>query len=415
MADGVNLIIIKGTKGYDVTELVQQVKWSGRKGSSSRTIEVTMLDDEDRTDRAEIDVEKGHQCIFSYNGAELFRGIIMRLQQTGKKQLTFKAYDNGIYLANNKDTFNYSGKTLGEIFKDVCTRFGMPYSTCSATSYKIPELTKPKTTAYDTLCDAMSQTYVATGQRYYIDSQKGSLRLLRRQENIMQWVIEVGVNIISYTNTVSIEKIKTRVKLLSDEGTVLAEKTNSTLEKAIGVMQDIDTPDETLNTAQLQELVASMLTEKSTPERSLKIDALGIPDVISGLGVFVIIPSLNISKTYYVDEDSHIFKDNYHKMSVTLNLANDSEYDKSASSTSTSSSSSGGTSKSGGTVNFKGGSQYITSQSSSPVGGTRTSGKAKITATASGAKHPYHLVGGKYNDLGGNCNVYGWVDESQIG
>lgn len=107
MADGVNLIITKGTQGYDVTELVQQVKWSGRKGSSSRSIEVTMLDDDNRTDRANIDVEKGHQCIFSYNGSELFRGIIMRLQQTGKKRLTFKAYDNGIYLANNKDTFNY--------------------------------------------------------------------------------------------------------------------------------------------------------------------------------------------------------------------------------------------------------------------------------------------------------------------
>ena len=123
MADGVNLIIIKGSQGYDVTDLVQQVKWSGRKGSSSRYIEVSMLDDEDRTDRANIDVEKGHQCIFSYNGAELFRGIIMRLQQTGRKQLTFKAYDNGIYLANNKDTFNYSNKTLSEIFKDVCSRF----------------------------------------------------------------------------------------------------------------------------------------------------------------------------------------------------------------------------------------------------------------------------------------------------
>lgn len=228
----------------------------------------------------------------------------------------------------------------------------------------------------------------------------------------MQWVIEVGANIISYTSTVSIEKIKTRVKLLSDEGTVLAEKANTTLEKAIGVMQDIDTPDETLNSAQLQTLVTSMLNESSTPERSLKIDALGIPDVISGLGVFVIIPSLGISKTYYVDEDSHTFKDNYHKMSLTLNLANDSEYDKSASSTT--STSGGGSSKSG-TVNFKGGNQYITSQSSSPVGGTRKAGKAKITKTAPGAKHPYHVVGGAYNDLGGSCNVYGWVNESQIG
>lgn len=411
MADGVNLIVIKGSQGYDVTDLVQQVKWSGRKGSSSRYIEVSMLDDEDRADRANIDVEKGHQCIFSYNGAELFRGIIMRLQQTGRKQLTFKAYDNGIYLANNKDTFNYSNKTLSEIFKDVCSRFGMPYSECTDTNYRIPELTKPKTTAFDALCDAMSQTYAASGQRYYIDSQKGSLRLLRRRENVMQWVIEPNSNLISYTNSISIEKVRTRVKLLSDEGTVLAEKSNPTLEKAIGVMQDIDNPDETLNSAQLQTLVSSMLAEKSAPERSLKVDALGIPEVIAGLGVFVVIPSLNISKTYYVDEDTHIFKDNYHKMSLTLNLANDSEYDKSKNSTAQQS---GGSYKVGDVVNFNGGNHYISSVSSSPVGGTRKGGKAKITYTAPGAKHPYHLVGGAYNNLGGSCNVYGWVDSGSF-
>lgn len=407
MANGINLIIVKGTQGYDVTDLVQQVKWSGRKGSSSRYIEVSMLDDEDRASRAEINVEQGHQCIFSYNGAELFRGIIMRQQQTGRKQLTFKAYDNGIYLANNKDTFNYTNKTLTEIFKDICSRFGILYSDCVSTNYKIPELTKPKTTAFDALCDAMSQTYGASGQRYYIDSQKGSLRLLRRRENIMQWVIETGTNIISYTNSISIEKVKTRVKLLSDEGTVLAEKSNTALEKAIGVMQDIDSPDETLNSAQLQSLVSSMLAEQSTPERSLKIDALGIPEVIAGLGVFVVIPSLNISKTYYVDEDSHIFKDQYHRMSLTLNLANDSEYDKSKNSAPASS---GGNYKVGDVVTFNGGNHYVSSVSNTPVGGTRKGGKAKITYTAPGAKHPYHLVGGAYNNLGGGCNVYGWVD-----
>lgn len=405
-----NLILIKGTQGYDISDLVVQVKWGGRKGSSSRTIDVTLLDDDQQENaRAGVNVEDGNQCIFSWDGKELFRGILMKQGQTQKKQLTFKAYDNGIYLANNKDTFVYTNKTADFIFKDICTRFGLPYSEAAACSYKVPELTKPKTTAFDAIADALSQDFNATGTRHYIDSQKGSLRLLTRKENVMQWVLEVGQNIISYNSSVSIEKVKTRIKLLSDEGTVLAEKKDAALEKKIGVMQDIDEPDETLNSAQLQELVSSMLDESKAPARSLKLDTLGIPDVVSGLGVFVIIPALGISKTFYVDEDTHTFKDNYHRMTVTLNEARDLPKK-------TSTGGGGATSGKtvGSTVNFKGGNHYFTSGSTSPTGGTRKAGKAKITLIAEGAKHPYHVVGGAYNEVDGDCNVYGWVNADQI-
>lgn len=46
MADGISLIIIKGEQGYDVTQLVETIKWKGRKGSSARTLTATLIDDD---------------------------------------------------------------------------------------------------------------------------------------------------------------------------------------------------------------------------------------------------------------------------------------------------------------------------------------------------------------------------------
>lgn len=66
--------------------------------------------------------------------------------------------------------------------------------------------------------------------------------------------------------------------------------------------------------------------------------------------------------------------------------------------------------KVGDVVSFHGGYHYKSSTRSSPTGGERTAGLAKITRIAEGAKHPYHLIGGRYNSLEGECNVYGWVD-----
>ena len=221
--------------------------------------------------RSEIDVEQGHQCLFNYNGQELFRGIIMTQTQNNRKRLTFKAYDSGIYLANNKDTFTYENKTASDVFRDCCTRFGLPMGEVAECTYKIPELTKPKTTAFDTIADALSLDFDATGIRHYVSSAKGKLSLLTRRENIMQWVIEVGQNLTNYTYTRSIEKIKTRVKMVSKEGTTLAEKSNAGLEEKIGVFQEIDKPDESLTPAQINDLIESILDEKSTPERTLDV------------------------------------------------------------------------------------------------------------------------------------------------
>lgn len=403
MAQGVSLIVVKGTQGYDVTELVEQIKWRGRKGSSSRTLTVKLIDDDGyKHARSGIDVEQGQQCLFNYNGKELFRGIIMKQVQNSKKRLTFTAYDNGIYLANNKDTFTYENKTASDVFKDCCTRFGLPMGEVANCTYKIPELTKSKTTAFDAIADALSLDFDATGIRHYVASEKGKIKLLTRRENIMQWVIEVGQNLSTYTYTRSIEDIKTRIKLVSKEGTTIAERKNSSLESKIGVFQNIDQPDESLTKAQINDLIDSMLDEQSTPERTLDVEAVGIPDVISGIGVYIIIKELGLSRTFYVDEDTHIFEDNKHTMTLKLNYANDLSKPGKASGAQTG----GGEHKVGDIVQFNGGYHYVSSTAGSPTGSNCAAGKAKITLVAKGAKHPWHLI---HQDS--SSRVYGWVDD----
>lgn len=401
MADGISLIILKGEQGYDVTLLVEQVKWKGWKGSSSRTLAVTLIDDDGyKHARSGIDVEQGHQCIFSYDGVELFRGIIMSQTQSNQKKLQFTAYDNGIYLANNKDTFCYENKTASDVFRDCCTRFGLPMGEVASCSYKIPELTKSKTTAFDAIADALSLDFDATGIRHYVASSKGKLSLLTRRENILQWVIEVGQNITSYSYSRSIEDIKTRVKMVSKEGTTVAEKSNAELEKKIGIFQEIDQPDESLTTAQVNDLIESIMEEKGTPERTLSVEAVGIAEVISGIGVYIIIPELEISRTFYVDEDTHTFEDNKHTMSLKLNYANDlAKEEKGAED-------SGKDYKVGDVVQFNGGYHYVSSTASNPTGSKCAAGPAKITLIAKGAKHPWHLI---HTDS--STRVYGWVDD----
>lgn len=318
----IQLLVVKDKKTIDMTNLVQSVRWSGRKGSSARTITVTMIDDDGyRHARSGIDVADGNQCVFLVDGKERFRGILMNQNQGDEKQLKFKAYDNGIYLANNKDTFVYKNKTADQVFSDVCSRFGIPTGEVAKCSYKIPELTKSKTTGQDAVLDALGLDYKATGTRHFISSDKGKLSLLQRKDQVISFVVDGDANLYGYSYTKSIESIKTRVRMISKEGTTLAEKSNSALEQKIGIFQEIQQPDESLTKAQVKDLVGSVLDTLDDPEETLTLNILGDPDVISGKAILVKIPHLGISRAYYVDSDDHAFEDNMHTMSLTLTTA----------------------------------------------------------------------------------------------
>ena len=312
------------TSGVEITNLCQQIKWKGRKGSAARSMTATLIDDDGaKHDRAGIDVAKGHQVVLELDGDEVFRGIVMRTEESNKKLLSFTAYDNGIYLSNNRDTFCYENRTADYIFRDVTTRFGLPVGDVSPCSYVIPELIKARTTLWDAMADALSLEYDNTQIRHFVSSSKGKLNLLTRKENVLQWVLEPAANLMTYSMTRSIEKTRTRVKLLSDEGTVLAEAADKDMEAQIGVFQDVDYPDETLTLAQLTALVKSICAERAVIENTLTLNALGINDVISGICVFVRIGHLDIARTFYVDEDAHILEGEKHTMRLKLNVAND--------------------------------------------------------------------------------------------
>lgn len=327
MGKGIGLTVYQngGGGGLDVTQLVESITWAGRRGSPARTLTAALLDDDGYWhERSGIDIEDGWQCIFQYDGQELFRGIFMTQDTSHAKTVTLKAYDNAIYLSNNRDTFVYESKTASDIFSDVCSRFGLPTGDVAGCSYSIPDHVKKKATGWDTIADALSLEFENTGTRFFVVSDKGSICLRKKQENIVQWVLETGANVSKYKLSKSIENVRTRIKLVSDEGTVLAQASDGGLENKIGIMQEVETPDEALNSAQLNALANSLLNEKKTPQRTLVLnDLLGSVEILAGVGVFVKIPHISISRSLYVNSDTHTFKDRKYTMSVNLSWAAD--------------------------------------------------------------------------------------------
>lgn len=321
----ITLLVIKGNKAYDVSQLVQSIAWGGKKSAMARSIEVTMLDyDRDGQARPDIDVNEGHMCLFQWNGKELFRGIFVTTKQSSKRTASYKAYDLGMYLTKNMGTFTYKKKTATHIFKAICKQFEIPYDAVE-TGYSISKLTMSNTTAADAVYQALAKTYKANGKRFYVRADQGKLHLISRADNVVGLVLKEGSNAIEYSRERSTENTYTRVKLFSDANKKLASAEDTAIEAKLGIMQYSEQGDSKLGKAKLATKAKTLLKIKKRTEETLEIEAIGDPSVYSGVAVYLSMPYLGIKQVFYVDEDEHTFKGNMHTMRLKLNAVNDVE------------------------------------------------------------------------------------------
>ena len=140
-------------------------------------------------------------------------------------------------------------------------------------------------------------------------------------------MLETDTNIIDWSYSRSIEKVKTRIKLYDSDNKTLTVAKDTSLEKKIGILQDVNKPDDDItSTKKLKELANSLLKEEKNPERVLTITAKGIPSMVTGRGAYVIIPDLSIKKSFYIVSDTHTFDKDKYTMQLKLQKTTDLEY-----------------------------------------------------------------------------------------
>ncbi len=308
----------------DISNTIDKIVWKGQKYRAPRSIDITFVDTA-KGYHARANAKEGEGLTFLWNGVELFRGIIFNQAHSKKAKATLTAHDNLFYFVSNKDTYVFDDKTASEITTRICSDFQIPIGTIADTGYKIPHHPKRDKLLYDIIMAAINTTYKQTGVRYYLRSLGGKLELIKRVEQVKKWVIENGVNLIDYDYQTSIEKTATRVKMITGEGkeTIIATAENSELMNAFGVLQYYERVHDEINQAQLQQRTDTALKENGKTGETIKVTALGLPDVISGSAIHLIIPEHGIERGYYIDADKHTFKGNSHTMKLTLTQTNE--------------------------------------------------------------------------------------------
>jgi hypothetical protein len=303
-----------------IDQLVSSVTISGDTQQAARKASLTLQGTADGITRL-LTLEKGCEVRVNDKGAELFRGIIFADGIDGAGSLTITAYDRNIYLTKNTDTRKFEKVTASTIIKTLCNAFGIPMGTIEDTGYIIPKMVFDNKTLWDMMVMALTYTKKQTGKQFFIFTDKGKLCVARFTKPTSRVVFEPGVNLTSMSRDTSIEDIATRLRLYGKgkkNAKIDISVSDDALVKKYGVLQALESPDNSTTTSAAKQKATTRLNELKTQKDEVKIDALGIDTVVSGSAIYLVADLVGASGGYYVASDSHTYEGDTHTMSLRL-------------------------------------------------------------------------------------------------
>ncbi|UOG06791.1 XkdQ/YqbQ family protein [Bacillus altitudinis] len=323
----IELFAIRSGTMYEL--VTESVTLQGQRYQAPRSIQANIITKQGS--QTYYRVSEGDTVLFKWKGKELFRGIVFsRTPVEGK--LTFTAYDMLQYLVKNQDVYVFSNQRADQILRRIGADFQIPMTSIANTGHVMKSLVfKNDTSLYDIILKALKETKRQTGRNYQIYSAKGKMGLRAWPDPEDVWVIESGVNLIGYQYSTSIEETATRVKMrtsVDEQGKnkkkgsksdILVIEQDKAGQSQYGILQHVETVTGQINQPQLQKRAKVRLAEKKGVKQEVKsIQALGIPELQSGLPIYLKIPEINIKKTYWIDQDKHEFNGVKHTMTIDV-------------------------------------------------------------------------------------------------
>jgi len=314
---------------YDITTLVDSVTHdtfiSGQPGKCTFTVH------DDPGNRLQI--VNGSIITFSVNGRGIFYGYVFSMETSRDGDNKITAYDQIRYL-QNKEVYVTEGVTASQIFELVCSEnFGESAGRKTDSQYKvvtpsvwIPEYKIHNGTLYEVIQYGIEQSIVhEAGKYYFIRDNYGTLEFTELAQCKTNYIIGDGSLLTDYTYKLSIDKdVYNRIKITRTDkevGRIISHVSPYTeSQKQWGVLQMVEEIDTPMSVEQMTDLAAKYLKRYNREAQTLKLNALGVPELIAGSGFTLSIAKLGIKQDMWIVSASHNYQQGLHTMQLEVSI-----------------------------------------------------------------------------------------------
>lgn len=270
---------------------------------------------------SKLKIEEGNAVRLDVSGQAVFFGFIFERNWNRDGEIKVMAYDQLRYL-KNKDSYNYTEKTAGEVVQMIAGDFNLQTGTLEDTDYKIPFRNEPDTSLFDIILNAMDLTMIATGRMYVLYDDVGKL-VLKNVENMKLDLMIDDQAAQDYDYKVSIDgNTYNQIKLYRDNDEtkkrdVFMTKHTENINKW-GILQLSESLDKGVDG---QTIAETYLGLYNRPEKRLTVkDAFGDIRVRAGclVPVFLDVKDLQLKNYLLVESVTHKIDKGIHTMDLTL-------------------------------------------------------------------------------------------------
>lgn len=297
----------------DVTQLAQSVSWSGSIRQTARQLSVRLAIPRDGSAEPPA-LEEGAALILRKEGAALFTGqLLTAATSTQSAAADLSALDGGRFLAGNDGWYRFDGRTPEEAAATVCRDFGIPTGRLAAAGVRLRR--KFPGVALDRIITTLyTMAGEQTGKRYLLRmTGGGALEVVEKAETARHEIRRtMGVtnawNVTGLCNSVAIYTREGR--LVRREGDAASQAVNGRLEHAVTQRDREDAGPEARAWLADHGLQQNLTVELLDPPASL----------ITGEAVLLRDTGSGVSGLFWVDGDTHSWKNGQHTGKFKLNF-----------------------------------------------------------------------------------------------
>ena len=300
------------SKGYDITEYLTSITWGGSKKEVSRKVILTMANSLTDPNFKGITLKLGGMIyLYDDNNKELYRGYVIDRERSNKAEVTYTSYDLCFYLLKSSATYKFSGKTPEAITEAVCKDMKIPCGEIAKTGKKYKLLMKDKS-IYQVIMAAYTKAYKSTGDKYWIYASKGKLCVAKMVDKWFKIQLDPKKNITSISTKENISDVVNRVKIYDDKNKLVKVVEDKESEVKYGILQHTYTKEKDVNaTNRAKNMLKGV-------KRTIDLECIGYVGAVAGKCVKVVSGADGVEGKYYIDSDTHTWKDGIHTMKLTL-------------------------------------------------------------------------------------------------
>ena len=305
------------TGGKDISELIEQIKWSGDTKQVARTIQFTIAKNKKDKNFPTVVINEGDEIIMQDDGGKVvFGGIIFDIDKSASSKVeSYLAYDLMFYI-NNSDVNKIFDGSPSEITHEICAELGIATAAMPSVDIHVSMPCFGKK-AYEAIMMAYTAAARQNGSKYIPLMTNVNMVSVLEKGTLCGAVLTGDYNLIDATYKSTLQKLVNRVLITDKSNNVINTVEDAASIQKYGLVQRVLKQ----NDGEDATAVAKKMLVTIEPSAT----ASGVPNdfrAVSGYSIIVQETDTGLYGQFYIESDTHTFSCGKAQMDLTLAFEN---------------------------------------------------------------------------------------------